>query len=164
MSRDERGSKTLAEVLRPPDQQDEFTAWMLTKDGGFVGAKKLPDGTYAGVVKLAFTDGICLDITQGGFCGRRFCYDHLGDCLVAFDKIVSKHDDPIGWVASRPKPQEEEWRPIATAPQDGTYIRAANFAFGHCHYCRSAAYRDGWVEVDSSRDGQPLVDVTHWLP
>lgn len=155
--------KTLAEVLRPAEQQDEFTAWMLNKDGGaYLGAKRLPDGTYAGILQLAFTYGLCLGVDKGCPATTRYCFPELIDCLHQFDLLVSSDDQPVGWVASRPKQREKDWLPVATAPRDGTTIRMANFEFGHCHYCRYATYKDGWIEVDSSRDGQPLIDPTHW--
>jgi hypothetical protein len=157
---------SLAEALRPAALQDEFTAWMLKEDGGgYIGARRLPDGSYAGVLRLAFTYGLCLGVDRGCPATKRYCFEHIYDCLIAFEQLTSSDDEPVGWVASRPKQLEEDWNPVVTAPRDGTIIRMANFAFGHCHYCRSAAYQNGeWIEVDSSREGQPLKDPTHWLP
>lgn len=154
--------KTVETILCPPDQQDEFTAWMLSKEGGFRGAKRLPDGTYAGVMKLAFTTAIAMQV-KGLLYGDRYCFDEYGDCLMAFSKLKSHLDEPVGWIASRPKPLEKDYSPISTAPLDGTVIRALNFQFGHCNWCRSAAYQSqvGWVEVDSYRAGEPI-DPTHW--
>lgn len=163
----DRYSKTVAEVLHPADQQDDFTAWMLKdNEGMFIGAKRLQDGTYTGIMHLAFTEAICLGVTKGGV-EKRYCYDRSSstDMLLAFDNITSFDDDPVGWIASRPKAQEEDFQPLETAPKDGTTIRLANFQFGHCHWCRSAAYDRGvWFEVGNSREGQPLVDATHWRP
>lgn len=167
-TKSEREAKTLADILCPADQQDDFTAWMLKENEGiYIGAKKLPDGTYAGVMKLAFTEAICLGVTYDCPATKRYCYDpgSFVDLLAAFDKLTSFNDDPVGWVASRPKPEERDYQPLVTAPLDGTTVRLANFEWGHCHWCRTGVYERGhWVEVDSSREGQPLINPTHWKP
>lgn len=164
----DRWSKTLAEVLRPADQQDDFTVWMLKENEGiYIGAKRLPDGTYAGIMRLAFTEAIALGVSRTCPAEKRYCYDRgsFADILIAFDKLTSFEDEPTGWIASRPKADVEDFQPLGTAPKDGSTIRLANFRFGHCHWCRSATYENGeWIEVDSSREGQPLEDPTHWRP
>ncbi|MNL07787.1 hypothetical protein D3C87_1284780 [compost metagenome] len=161
-------SKSLAEILHPDDQQDEFTKWMLKENEGvYIGAKRLPDGTYAGVMRLAFTEAICLGVTHQCPAEKRYCFEpgDFAAMLIAFDKLTSFNDEPVGWIASRPKAQEEDFQPLVTAPKDGSTIRLANFKFGHCHWCRSGIYEKGhWVEVDSPREGQPLVEPTHWKP
>lgn len=155
---------TLADILKPPGQQDDFTHWMLTQNLGiYIGAKKLPDGTYAGVMKLAFTDAICLGVTPTDPAQKRYCYSSFADMLVAFHKLTSYSDEPTGWISSRPKPVPYDYAPITTAPVDGTYIHALHFdQFGCIQWCRRAAWQNGWVEVDSIRDGEPL-NPTHWI-
>lgn len=170
MAHDIDPSISLADIMRPQDQQDDFTAWMLDKDvngGLYIGAKKLADGTYAGIMKLIFTEAICLGVTRDCAAEKRYCYSpgNFADMLVAFHKLTSFNDEPTGWISARPKPYPEDCRPIETAPLDGTYIRAFHFdQFGCIQWGRKAAYlKDGWVEVDSTRDGESL-DPTHWLP
>lgn len=155
---------TLKESLCPPETQDKMTEWMLSEDGGFLLAKRLEDGTYAGVVQLFATYAICMGVDRTGM-QKRFCFEPpLTQCLWAFKHLKTLEDDPTGWVSSRPKPEQEHCAPIATAPTDGTYVRAFHFdQFGFIKWCRTAAYQDGWVEVDSSRDGEPI-NPTHWKP
>jgi hypothetical protein len=169
MSHDIDPSLSLADILKPVDQQDDFTAWMLNKEvnpGAYIGAKKLPDGTYAGVMKLMFTEAICLGVTRDCPAEKRYCYSpgNFADMLIAFHKLKSFDDEPAGWISARPKPFPQDCRPIETAPKDGSYIRAFNFDQFDCiQWGRTAAFQNGWVEVDSTRDGEPL-DPTHWLP
>lgn len=159
-------SLSVADILRPADCQDDFTKWLLDKEancGLYVGAKRLPDGSYAAVLKLAFTEAICLGVKHDGL-SRRFCYDQPTDLLIAFHNLQSEHDTPTGWISSRPKPVADRCRPISTAPVDGSYVRVYHFdRFGCIKWCRTASYQNGWIEVDSSRDGEPL-DPTHWMP
>lgn len=160
-------SLTVAQILRPAELQDDFTRWLLDKDangGSYIGAKRLPDGSYAAVVKLVSTEAICLGVTYGGI-EKRYCYDQLANLLIAFHQLQSQHDEPTGWLSSRPKPISEDCLPIASAPRDGTYIRAYAFDQFDCiMWCRTAVYHEGgWIEVDSNRDGQPL-NPTHWKP
>lgn len=65
----------------------------------------------------------------------------------------------------------EEWDVIATAPRDGTKIRAAHFSnrFG-CDWACTAAFKlsetgrkPNWMEVDGAR-GEVFLIPTHWQP
>ncbi|MFG8364960.1 hypothetical protein ACEOSU_19735 [Pseudomonas aeruginosa] len=92
------------ETLNPsgPGQQDAFTEWMRGPAARFVGAKRLPDGTYAGVLPLMFTYAICLGVTYEQAYQRRFCYEDTPTCLHEYNKLTSFEDEPEGWVARRP--------------------------------------------------------------
>lgn len=91
----------LMPVLKPSDAQDGFTAWML-EEGSFIGAKRLDDGTYVGVLPLLFTVVICVGVSENTSYDRRYCYDSLTDCLQAFQELATGNDQPSGWVATRP--------------------------------------------------------------
>lgn len=92
----------VSETLNPIDQQDEFTAWMRS-NATFIGAKRLPDGSYAGVLPLLFTYAICLGVTPEFSYQKRFCYEDTATCLHEFSQLSSFSDEPVGWVARRPK-------------------------------------------------------------
>lgn len=160
-------SISLAELMRPKDQQDDFTAWMLKENEGiYIGAKRLPDGSYAGIMKLAFTEAICLGVTRDCPAEKRYCFhpSNFTDMLLAFYKLKSQNDEPAGWISARPKPFPHQYNTIDSAPTDGSYIRAFHFdQFGCIMWGRTAAFKDGWIEVDSTRDGEPL-NPTHWAP
>ncbi|MDX9668721.1 hypothetical protein [Pseudomonas sp. P8_250] len=159
--------KTVQEILNPPDQQDDFTAWCRRDDAyQMYGAKRLSDGTYVGVIKLAYTFAICMGVTRESLLEKRYCFRELGDCLHEYSKLNRFEDEPGCWNASRPPAKEDDYAPIETAPQDGTVVRVANFTFGYCNWVRSAAaFEPGiWVELDGPRAGIPLVEVTHWKP
>lgn len=100
--------ETLQETLNPsgPGQQDEFTDWMRSDAARFVGAKRLPDGSYAGVLPLLFTYAICLGVTYSAAYKKRFCFDDTPVCLHEYRKLESFDDEPEGWVARRPMLQE----------------------------------------------------------
>lgn len=99
--------ESVYETLNPqgPGQQDEFTKWMRSSEARFVGAKRLPDGTYAGVLPLMFTYAICLGVTYEAAYQKRFCYDDTPVCLHEYSQLGSFSDEPAGWVARRPLAQ-----------------------------------------------------------
>jgi hypothetical protein len=92
----------LEAVLNPPDRQDDFTALMRTEDLGFRGAKRLADGTYVGVLQLAFTVAICIGVDRYTSFKRRYCFSDLSQCLAEFENITTKDCEPEGWIARRP--------------------------------------------------------------
>jgi hypothetical protein len=88
-----------------PGQQDDFTGWMRSNSARFVGAKRLPDGTYAGVLALMYTYAICLGVTRETAYQKRFCYTDTATCLHEYSQLSSINDEPAGWVARRPDAQ-----------------------------------------------------------
>ncbi|MBX8557016.1 hypothetical protein K5D43_21295 [Pseudomonas cichorii] len=96
--------ESVHEIMNPqgPGQQDEFTKWMRGPEARFVGAKRLSDGTYAGVLPLMFTYAICLGVTQEAAFKKRFCYEDTVVCLHEYSQLASFNDEPAGWVARRP--------------------------------------------------------------
>ncbi|MPQ69497.1 hypothetical protein [Pseudomonas sp. MWU12-2323] len=97
--------ESIHETLNPSGfgQQDEFTDWMRSAAAGFVGAKRLPDGTYCGVLPLIFTYAICLGVTYEAAYQKRFCYKDTPVCLHEYSKLASFNDEPKDWVARRPQ-------------------------------------------------------------
>lgn len=97
-------SKTVDEVLNPagPGAQDEFTDWMRA-EASFIGAKRLPDGTYVGVLRLLFTNAICIGVTPVLAYRKRFCYEDTSACLHEYERLQAFDDEPEGWVARRPQ-------------------------------------------------------------
>lgn len=93
----------LGEVLAPEGAgaQDDFTRRMLA-ELGFVGAKRLADGTYVGVQRLMFTLAICVGTTERSPYQRRYCYDDAAECLGQFAAIRNCDDTPSGYIAYRP--------------------------------------------------------------
>lgn len=96
--------ESVQQTLNPsgPDQQDAFTDWMRGSEARYVGAKRLPDGNYAGVQRLLYTYGLCLGVTFESPYEKRFCFDDLSQCLLAFSQLESARDEPSGWIARRP--------------------------------------------------------------
>ena len=95
---------TVEEILNPDgrEQQDAFTDWMRSDDAQFMGAKRLADGSYAGIYPLLFTYALCLGVNELQAYQARFCYDNMAACLHAFENLSSAHDEPEGWIARRP--------------------------------------------------------------
>jgi len=101
--------ESVHDTLNPngPGQQDEFTKWMRGPEARFVGAKRLPDGTYAGVLGLMFTHAICMGVTYEAAYQKRFCYEDMTVCLHEFSLLASFNNEPAGWVARRPPIQAD---------------------------------------------------------
>lgn len=103
----------LDDLMNPPDRQDEFTA-LMRSELGFFGAKRLDDGTYVGLTRLAFTAAICIGTDELTPAKRRYCFDRTDFtlCIDEYVKIVTGEDTPEGWIARRPKPaSDDEYRP-----------------------------------------------------
>ncbi len=89
------------ELFNPPHRQDAFTRW-LREEQGYLGVQRLPDGSYATLTRLLTTLAICLGVDKTGW-SRRFCYRDITECLVAWEHLASKQDEPTGWIARRPE-------------------------------------------------------------
>lgn len=93
--------ESVQETLNPPDRQDAFTRWMRS-ECGFIAAKRLDDGSYAGIQPLLFTHAICIGVTQVSAYTKRFCYEDGPTCLHEWRELKQFSDEPTGWVARRP--------------------------------------------------------------
>lgn len=93
----------IQQVMNPPDRQDDFTRKLRTPDYGFVGAKRLDDGTYVGLQRLITTLAICIGIGPYTSYTKRYCFDDISVCLAEYEKIETPDYVPEGWVARRPK-------------------------------------------------------------
>lgn len=98
----------IQKVLCPPDRQDDITETLL--NSGYVGAKKLDDGSYAVVQRLYSTAAIGLGVDCFGMINNRYCFRDLGDCLAAWEGLKSRSDEPEGWIARRPERPEDKER------------------------------------------------------
>lgn len=99
----------LQKVMNPADLKDENTLH-LVNDLGFKGAKRLPDGSYAGILSLMSTAAIAMDVREGGCFQRRYCFKDLNDCLAAYEHLQTRDDVPEGWIARRPEMPEDHER------------------------------------------------------
>jgi hypothetical protein len=101
-------NKNLHKALNPPDQQDALTESMRSAEYNFIGAKRLADGTYVGVMRLMFTLAICIGFEEGSLFKRRYCFKDITQCISEYEGITSGEDIPEGWVARRPKPASDD--------------------------------------------------------
>jgi hypothetical protein len=62
--------------------------------------RMLPDGSLAGLSRLAFTTGIFLGMTREGW-GMRFCFEDPRLALQRFAELQSEDDEPAGYIATR---------------------------------------------------------------
>lgn len=97
-------------VLSPDDMQDDFTRELLQEDFGFIGAKRLEDGTYVGLIRLYSTVAICIGVDRYSAYRRRYCYKDLGACLAAYKALQTGDDVPKGWIARRPEHPDDYLR------------------------------------------------------
>lgn len=81
--------------------QDAFTERMRT-ELGYLGAKKLEDGTYVGVQRLLYTLAICVGVSEIKPYERRYCYDNAAEALWNYQSMCHRDFEPCGYVATRP--------------------------------------------------------------
>lgn len=60
----------------------------------------LPDGTYAGLVKLMFTTAIVTGMDWSGY-AYRFCFKDPDKALSELKKLENMDDEPTGFIARR---------------------------------------------------------------
>lgn len=94
---------SLEDLLNPPDCQDENTDLIRAMGAGvYEGVKRLPDGSYAVLMRLCFTHAIALGVTGSGIT-TRFCYSDRTAILHEWENLQTKDDEPEGWIARRPE-------------------------------------------------------------
>ncbi len=71
------------------------------KRAGYLQPRQLPDGSWAGLIPLLYTTGLCLGIGEMGY-RYRFCFERREDAMVALENLTSMDDEPTGWIARRP--------------------------------------------------------------
>lgn len=69
-------------------------------DNGYTHVRQLPDGTWAGLVSLIYTTGLCVGLTEIGWT-RRFCFEDRKMAISELAKLTSVDDEPVGWIARR---------------------------------------------------------------
>lgn len=80
---------------------DEQIAEMLAENG-YLGARRLPDGSVAVLIPLMFTLAVGLGATpSSSFTTRRFCFEDPQQALNEFNRVTSKDQILEGWIASR---------------------------------------------------------------
>lgn len=85
---------------------DRLTAPALTADRfaaeGYTEVRQLDDGTWAGLIPLITTTGLCLALHDGGY-ARRFCFKDHARAVAELGKLGGCLDEPTGWIARRPE-------------------------------------------------------------
>lgn len=94
-------NEALQAILRPADRQDAFTAW-LCEEAGYVGAKRLDDGTYLAVLRLITTLALCFNCDRVGF-ERRYCFADGSQAIAEYMAATTNDYTPQGWIAKRPE-------------------------------------------------------------
>lgn len=91
----------------PTNQRDSLTRVLRDQYGPtYLAARRLPDGSYALLSRLFTTVAIHLGVDELGW-QRRFCYQDMAECLHAWEHLQTRADEPEGWIARRPKVEED---------------------------------------------------------
>lgn len=73
------------------------------EDQGYTNVRQLPDGSFAGLVPLIYTVGLCIGLDEINW-KKRFCFEDYKRALLELEKLESIDDEPVdGWVARRGK-------------------------------------------------------------
>lgn len=70
------------------------------RENGFHTLRKLPDGTYAGLLTLLFTTAIHTGLSWGGW-AYRYCYEDPKRAVLELYKLSEMDEAPAGYVARR---------------------------------------------------------------
>lgn len=74
----------------------------LTEEG-YSHIRILPDGTYAGISRLAFTVAVYTGLTDISW-SRRFCYQNLNDAKAGLEQLEAWNSEPEPvYIARRPE-------------------------------------------------------------
>ncbi|OIQ67955.1 hypothetical protein GALL_504630 [mine drainage metagenome] len=68
---------------------------------GYLQPRQLPDGSWAALMPLLYTTGLCLGLRDQTY-ERRFCFERPDAAVRALNALESKDDEPTGWIARRP--------------------------------------------------------------
>lgn len=71
-----------------------------------------------------------------------------------------RHANQVADLLRAQPPPETGWRPIATAPTDGTFILTYDLPTDSCAVAYSTFIAGGWCWCD----GSDLREATHWMP
>lgn len=69
----------------------------ILKENGFFFFRQMPTGHIAGLHQFMFTVGICNRLDLHGY-GERWCYEELGDAILALALWDGEGDPPGPWV------------------------------------------------------------------
>jgi hypothetical protein len=81
---------------------DKFIERM--EEQGYSDVRKLPDGTYAGLIRLLYSVGLCTRMDEVGY-SRRFCFNSLGEAKAALSDLEAwdGEPEPGSYIARRPE-------------------------------------------------------------
>lgn len=85
-----------------PADAEQVAATVRELNPDAIEVRVLPDGSVAMLRDLLFTRAICLGCTTWGWASR-FCYEDRDRANRVFQELQTENDEPVGWVARRPK-------------------------------------------------------------
>lgn len=68
---------------------------------GYRHVRALPSGVVIGILPQLFTTGLFVGLTEFS-CGRRYCYEHLADAIIAVESWSGEGDPPGLWIKEKP--------------------------------------------------------------
>lgn len=64
---------------------------------GYTGVRQLPDGRWVGVIRMAYTVGLCVGLNDAGY-EYRYCYQRYADAVCAAEQWDGQGDPPGPWI------------------------------------------------------------------
>lgn len=90
------------EVQMTDEQRALFLYLQDPRTGGYTDVRLLEDGTFAALLRLAFTIGLHTGLGPTGW-KRRYCYTTLTEARAQLLRLRSWDQEPTGYVARRPE-------------------------------------------------------------
>lgn len=69
----------------------------MLRSEGYILTRLMPNGHIAGVHQFAFTFGLCDHLDWHGY-GERWCYEEVGDAVLALALWNGENDPPGPWI------------------------------------------------------------------
>lgn len=80
------------------DEEDRMIGILYLN--GYQGVKRLPNGDYAGIMRMFYTAGLFTGLDESGY-KTRYCYETMSEAMAALLIWDGEGDPPGGWIKAK---------------------------------------------------------------